>query len=162
MTGLKTGHILSASLAVAVVAAVTEAVLRWVYSVDYIQAPNLALAVFGNVAFLGLLALTVAAFGLGAGALLEKAVPRLGSGIRDNLSFVILGSVVALMIIQTGGLGLDRNLPDEALVTMGAGMASASEERRLATGHGTSRRGSTTRPFERWTPGAPSARGRPG
>lgn len=135
MTGIKTGHILSASLAVAVVAAVTEVVFRWICSVDYIQAPNLALAVFGNVAFLGFLAVTVAGVGLGAGLLLEKALPRLGSGIRDNLSFVILGTVVALMIFQTGGLGLDHNLPNEALVTMGA----------LCVGAGTTAFGRRTR-----------------
>lgn len=135
MTGMKTVHTLSASLALAVVAAVMEAVLRWVCSVDNIQAGQLALAVFGNVAFLGLLAIAVASVGLGAGSLLEKAVPRLRPGIRDNLSFVILGIVVALMIFQTGGLGLDRKLPNEALVTMGA----------LCVGAGTTAFGRRTR-----------------
>jgi len=137
-----------ASLVLAVVVAVAEAMLRWRMSTDTIDAPQLALAVFGNVAALGTLAVLVAGIVLAAGWLAGRMIPSLRSGTRDYASCIVLGIVVSILVFQTGGLGLDRGLPDADIVAMYALLLGAVTV--LCVGH---TRRSTKRPLSNFAKG---------
>ena len=108
----------SASLSLAVVAAVAEVMVRWWFSTEDIHATQLGLAVFTNVAALGALAVVVVSACWAMGWLVARTIRNTRPIVKDYLPCTSLGVVTGLLILQTNGLGLDQGLPDPHTVTI--------------------------------------------
>lgn len=107
---------LIASIALALTAAVAEVMVRWQLSPENVQAPQLALAVFSNVAVLGLGVLALTTVGWCVGRLLVLVCPERRSGVDTAVPSVLLGVVAAVLFVLTDGLGIAPAIENVALV----------------------------------------------
>jgi arylsulfatase A-like enzyme len=112
---------LIASLVLALTAAVAEVLIRWHLSPDTVQAPQLALAVFSNVAVLGLGSVALTAAGWPVVGMLARLRGNVRSRRNALVSSVLLGVVAAVLFVATGALGL-APLIDSAVVVVACGL----------------------------------------
>lgn len=120
---------LIASLVLALTAAVAEVMIRWHLSPENVQAPQLALAVFSNVAVLGLGAVALSAVGWCVGRLVARVCPKWRSGVDAVVPSVLLGVVAAVLFVLTEGLGIAPVIENVALIVpcgvlLGAGIGA--------------------------------------
>ena len=109
-------RVMITSVVLAIMAAIAEVMIRWQLAPEIIRAPQLALAVFANVAVLGMIAACLSATGWGLGRLLTGWMPGLASRVEEYRPSVVIAAVVATLAFLTDGLAVAQSGAGKLLV----------------------------------------------